>query len=258
MPPARALLYIMTAVALVVSGRAVMGAPPSVTFVAVFMGAYMAVILCGVFFLRLRVFVDAMIHGPKGARGVALTFDDGPDPESTKKTLDALDAAGAKATFFVIGKKAEAHPETVREILERGHQVALHSYAHDRLFALKGARTWKRDLKKGARVLEEITGKKPKLFRPPIGHTVPHTPRIVRELGLRVIGWDVSARDGIRADPKEVARRVLESAHDGAIVLLHDASERGTHAPAGVAALPEILEGLKKKGLAVVALSEWM
>jgi peptidoglycan/xylan/chitin deacetylase (PgdA/CDA1 family) len=258
MPPVRALFYLMTVAALVVSARAVMGEPPSIAFVAIFTTSYLAVLLSGVFVLRLRVFVDAMIHGPKGARGVALTFDDGPDPESTKKTLDALDAAGAKATFFVIGKKAEAHPETVREILERGHQVALHSYAHDRLFALRGARTWKKDLKKGARVLEEITGTKPKLFRPPIGHTVPHTPRVVRELGLRVIGWDVSARDGIRADPQDVARRVLEGARDGAIVLLHDASERGTHAPAGVAALPEILEGLKKKGLAVVALSDWM
>src|SRR5258708_1226000 len=126
MPPARALFYLMTTVALVVSARAVLGSPPSVVFVAVFPSAYLAVILCGVFFLRLRVFVDAMLHGPKGARGVALTFDDGPDPQSTKKTLDALDAAGAKATFFVIGKKAEAHPETVREILERGHEVALH------------------------------------------------------------------------------------------------------------------------------------
>ena len=258
MPPARLVFYGMTLAALGVSIRAILGEPPSITFVAIFTSAYLAVILCGVFFLRLRVFVDAMIHGPRGAKGVALTFDDGPDPESTKKTLDALDAAGAKATFFVIGKKAEAHPDTMRDILERGHLVGLHSYAHDRLFALKGARRWKKDLKRGARVLEEITGKKPKLFRPPIGHTVPHTPRIVRELGMRVIGWDVSARDGIRADPKDVARRVLEGARDGAIVLLHDASERGTHAPAGVAALPAILEGLKKKGLAVVPLSDWM
>jgi len=258
MPPARALFYAMTAVALGVSLRAALGHPPSVAFVAGFMAAYLAVILGGVLVLRLRVFVDAMLRGPRGAKGVALTFDDGPDPESTARTLDALDAAGAKATFFVIGKKAEAHPEMVRAILERGHAVGLHSYAHDRLFALRGARTWRKDLKRAARVLHEITGARPKLFRPPIGHTVPHTPRVVRELGLRVIGWDVSARDGVRADPADVARRVLASARDGSIVLLHDASERGTHAPAGVAALPAILAGLHERGLEVVPLSEWM
>jgi len=248
----------MTVGAFAISVRAVMGEPPTVAFVSFFFFAYMAVLLAGVFVLRLRVFVDAMIRGPRGAKGVVLTFDDGPDPTSTPRALDALDAAGAKATFFVIGKKAEQHPDVVRDILARGHAVGLHSYAHDRLFAMRGARAWRRDLKRGSRVLEEITGDRPKLFRPPIGHTVPHTPRVVRALGLRVIGWDVSARDGIRATPSHVARRVLDGARDGSIVLLHDASERGTHEPAGVAALPAILEGLAKKGLAVVPLSEWM
>ncbi|HEY1955105.1 MAG TPA: polysaccharide deacetylase family protein [Polyangiaceae bacterium] len=258
MPPLRLVFYAMTFVALAVSARAVMGQPPTVAFIATFLVAYMAVILAGVLVLRLRVFVDAMIRGPRGAKGVVLTFDDGPDPTTTTQTLDALDAAGAKATFFVIGKKAEAHPAIVRDILARGHAVGLHSYAHDRLFAMRGARTWRRDLKRGARVLEEITGARPKLFRPPIGHTVPHTPRVVRELGLRVIGWDVSARDGIRARADDVTRRIVGGARNGSIVLLHDASERGTHAPAGVAALPAILAGLAKKGLAVVPLSEWI
>lgn len=258
MPPARLLFYAMTLAALGVSVRAVLGEPPTPGFLVVFTTAYVALFFCGIFILKLRVFVDAMIRAPRGAKGVALTFDDGPDPETTKRTLDALDAAGAKATFFVIGKKAEAHPETVRAILERGHAVGLHSYAHDRLFAMRGARRWRKDLKRCAKVVEEITGSRVRLFRPPIGHTVPHTPRVVRELGLRVIGWNVSAHDGVRADPKEVARRVIDGAHDGAIILLHDASERGTHEPAGVAALPEILEGLGKKGLAVVPLSDWM
>lgn len=258
MPPARFAFYALTFVALALSVRAVTGHPPTVAFVAEFSALYVAVLLAGVFVLRLRVFVDAMIRGPRGAKGVVLTFDDGPDPTSTPRALDALDAARAKATFFVIGKKAEAHPDLVKDILARGHAIGLHSYAHDRLFALRGARAWRRDLKRGARVLHEITGSKPKLFRPPIGHTVPHTPRVVRELGMRVIGWDVGARDGVRADPKDVARRVVDGARDGSIVLLHDAAERGTHDPAGVAALPAILEGLAKKGLPVVPLSEWM
>jgi peptidoglycan/xylan/chitin deacetylase (PgdA/CDA1 family) len=248
----------MTTAAVGLSFRAVFGEPPSVAFVAVFSVAYVVVLFSGIFVLRLRVFVDAMIRGPRGAKGVALTFDDGPDPTTTTRTLDALDAAGVKATFFVIGKKAEAHPDVIRAIVERGHALGLHSYAHDRLFAMRGASRWRSDLKRCARVVEDITGTRPKIFRPPIGHTVPHTPRVVRELGLRVIGWSVSARDGVRADPKKVAERIVEGARDGSIVLLHDASERGTHEPAGVAALPEILAGLAKKNLAVVPLSDWM
>jgi peptidoglycan-N-acetylglucosamine deacetylase len=258
MPPARVLFWLMTIAALFVSFQAILGSPPSLTFVAIFSSIYAVLFMCGIFILRLRIFVDVMIQGPRGAKGVALTFDDGPDPESTTRTLDALDAAGVKATFFVIGKKVEAHPEVVRSILDRGHAIGLHSYAHDRLFAMRGAARWIEDLKRCTRVVEDITGQRVRIFRPPIGHTVPHTPRVIRKLGLRVIGWNVSARDGIRANPKNVTSRILENANDGSIILLHDASERGTHPPAGVAALPEILEGLKKRGLAIVPLSDWM
>ncbi len=258
MPPVRLAFYALTVVALGVSVRAVLGQPPPLGILIAFSIVYGTVLLLGVLVLRFRVFADAMIHGPRGSKGVVLTFDDGPDPDSTARALDALDSAGVKATFFVIAKKAEAHPDVVKDITQRGHAIGLHSYAHDRLFALRGPSRWRKDLKRGARVLADITGERVKLFRPPIGHTVPHTPRIVRELGLRVIGWNVSARDGIRAKAEDVADRVLASARDGSIVLLHDAAERGGHAPAGITALPAILEGLKKKGLAVVPLSDWM
>lgn len=258
MPPARGLFYLLTLGALGLTVRAITGHPQTLGFVATFGALYVAVILLGVFVLRLRVFVDATVRGPRGAEGVVLTFDDGPDPESTRRTLDALDAAGAKATFFVIGRKAEKHPDVVRAILDRGHTIGLHSYRHDRLFALRGERRWRKDLTRGARVLEEITGVRPQLFRPPIGHTVPHTARVVRELGMRIVAWDVSARDGVAAAPETVTKRVLRDVRPGSIVLLHDASERGTHEPAGVAALPAILDGLKAKGLRVVPLSEWV
>ncbi|HSQ67547.1 MAG TPA: polysaccharide deacetylase family protein [Polyangiaceae bacterium] len=258
MPAARAIFYLLTLAALGLTVRVIASEPVSGKVVAAFAVVYVTALLLGVLVLRLRVFVDAVVRGPRGAKGVVLTFDDGPDPVWTPRALDALDAAGAKATFFVIGKKAEAHPEVVRDMLARGHTVGLHSYAHDRLFAMRGPRTWRRDLKKGVRVLKEITGERVHLFRPPIGHTVPHTPRVLRELHLRVIGWDVGARDGVRAEPEAVAARVLAKARDGSIVLLHDAAERGDHDPAGVGALPSILEGLKKRGLAVVPLGEWI
>src|SRR5687767_9203506 len=110
MPPARVVLYAASAAVLVVAVRAVIVAPPPMHWIALALGAYLGLILWGVLALRLRLFVDAIVRGPRGARGVALTFDDGPDPVWTPRVLDALDAANVKATFFVIAKKAEKHP----------------------------------------------------------------------------------------------------------------------------------------------------
>jgi len=257
-PPARFSFYVLNVAAIGVALRSLVAGPPPWPWVLAASCLYVACFMCGVLFLRLRIFVDAVVRGPAGAQGVALTFDDGPDPVWTLRTLDALDAAGKKGTFFVIGKKAEAHPEIVAAILARGHAVGLHSYGHDRLFAMRGPGTWRRDLKKGIRVIEKLTGQRPDLFRPPIGHTNPHVARVLRELRLRVIGWDVGARDGIAADPGDVAARVLAGATHGSIVLLHDAAERGDREPAGVLALPAILEGLEALELEVVPLARFL
>ena len=259
MPPTRAALYAANAAVIVVTVRAVLVAPPPLLWAISAFFAYVALVLAGVFALRFRVFTDAIVRGPKGARGVVLTFDDGPDPEWTPRVLDTLDAAGAKATFFVIGRKVEAHPEIVREIVRRGHAVELHSYAHDRLFSLRGERRVRADLERGLAAIERVAGARPTLFRPPIGHTNPIIARVADALDLTVIGWSVSGRDGLRgANPAVVTARVRGAAEDGAIVLLHDAAERGDHEPAGPRALPDILRAIDAANLRVVPLATWL
>jgi peptidoglycan/xylan/chitin deacetylase (PgdA/CDA1 family) len=258
-PLARLLLYGATAVALVLVARALLLAPPPVSVSALALLAYVVLILVGVFFLRLQMFTDALLRGPKGARGVVLTFDDGPDPETTPRVLDVLDAEGARATFFVIAKKAEKHPELVREIKRRGHGIGLHSYAHDRLFALRSQKRVAHDLARGMAVLEAITGERPELFRPPIGHTNPAIARVIDALDLTVVGWSLSARDGIAgAEPASVVARVRRHVKDGTIVLLHDAAERGGRVPAGVHALAEVIDAVKAARLDVVPLEGWL
>ena len=258
MPAGRILLYVASIGALALVARSLAIGPIPLPLAAVAITAYVAIILCGVFFLRLGMFVDVLSRGPDGARGVALTFDDGPSPTSTPKILDLLDAAKVKATFFVIGKKAQAHPDLVRDILQRGHAVAMHSYAHHRLFSLKSARYVRDDLKKAMDVLTEITGERPLLFRPPIGHTNPTIARIAKELGLEVIGWSVRALDGVSAaDPRRVAARVKRGLRDGAVVLLHDAAERDDREPASIAALPAILAAMSAKNLEGVRIDAW-
>src|SRR6185436_2618560 len=111
MPPARLGLYALTAGIVVLAARAALVGPPPMTWSLAALVAYLAYVTAGVLVLRWRMFVDALVRGPKGARGVALTFDDGPHPVHTPRVLDVLEKAGARATFFVIGRKVEAHPD---------------------------------------------------------------------------------------------------------------------------------------------------
>jgi peptidoglycan/xylan/chitin deacetylase (PgdA/CDA1 family) len=256
-PPARIAFVLVTLGALAFAVRSALVAPPEPWVALVLLLAYLGLLTLGVTQLRWQVFVDALVRGPAGARGVVLTFDDGPDPEWTPRALDALDAAGVKATFFVIGKKAKRHPEVVREILRRGHQIGLHTYAHERFMSFRMAGAWRADLERGIRALEKITGERPRLFRPAIGHTNPSVAPVLRELGLVTVGWSVSARDGIRTAPDRVVERVRRAVGDGAIVLLHDAAERDDRTPAGVVALPRVLEAIREKKLEIVPLSQW-
>jgi peptidoglycan/xylan/chitin deacetylase (PgdA/CDA1 family) len=208
--------------------------------------------------LRWRVFVDAVVRGPRNARGIALTFDDGPHPQWTPRILAVLAQHRVTATFFVVGRKVEAHPDVVRAIAGAGHAVGLHSYAHDRLFSLRGERRVKEDLERGVAALERALGQRPRLFRPPIGHTNPTIARVVEALGLVVVGWTIGGRDGLAsARPDEVVARVRRDLRDGAIVLLPEAPVRGAPAPAAVRALPAILDAIAAERFDVVPLSDW-
>jgi peptidoglycan/xylan/chitin deacetylase (PgdA/CDA1 family) len=259
MPPVRFALYTASAGVLVMTARAFAGRAPPLLWAIAILVAYAALVLGGVFVLRWRVFADAIVRGPRGARGIALTFDDGPDPVHTPRILDLLDARGARATFFVVGRKVEEHPEVLRAMVERGHAVGLHSYAHDRLFALRGERRVREDLSRGIAALEKVTGERPLLFRPPIGHTNPVIARVADSMDLTVVGWSVGARDGLASAKKDaVVARVRAGLHDGAIVLMHDADEKGTREPVAVRALPLVLDAIADRGLEIVPLGAWM
>jgi peptidoglycan-N-acetylglucosamine deacetylase len=258
-PPARVSLYVATTGALALAARSLLVGPIPIWIAGAALVAYLSLILCGVFFLRLGMFIDVVTQGPKEARGVALTFDDGPSPEHTPRILDQLDEAGVKATFFLIGRKVAAHPEIARAIVERGHAIGVHGYLHSRLFSLLSVETVRLDIARAIDAIAAATGQTPTLFRPPIGHTSPRVARALTAFELTVVGWSVRGLDGIAsARPERVAARIVPHLEDGAIVLLHDAAERDDFEPASLKALPRILAAMQNRDLSGVRLDAWI
>jgi peptidoglycan/xylan/chitin deacetylase (PgdA/CDA1 family) len=256
-PKARVVLWAATGAGLALLGFTLLVEPvPLWLSVAAFF-AYLALCTAGVLLPRLQMYANVISSGIPGGQRVTLTFDDGPHPETTRRVLAALASGGHRATFFVVGFKAQRYPEVVREICEQGHEVAAHGYAHSWWYSLWAPARIERDIERTRALLRDICGACPALFRPPVGHVSPRTAEGARRAGVRLVAWNVRALDGVRgASAERVARRVEQGLSDGAIVLLHDASERDSHEPAGARVLPRILGAIEARGLRSVTLSE--
>jgi peptidoglycan/xylan/chitin deacetylase (PgdA/CDA1 family) len=217
--------------------------------------AWYAVATIGVFFPRLEMYGPIVSRGTAGRRSVALTFDDGPHPVTTRRILAVLAGTRHRATFFVLGDKVRRHPDVVLEIHAAGHTVGVHGDSHDRLHAFRMPWRVDRELSRAARAVEDATGVRPRFFRPPLGHTSVTTTRGVRRAGLTIVGWSTRGLDGMRGrTPEAVVARVARDVTDGAIVMLHDASEYDDFEPASVRALPELLRLLDERGWTSVGL----
>ena len=244
------LLVAATAVLLLVFSSPAIGLGWLVLF------AYGGLLLAGVMCPQLAMFAPVLLRGDSTRPEVALTFDDGPAAVSTREVLATLARFDARATFFVLGEKVRAEPGILREIARAGHAIGIHADWHDRLYSLRHPNRIVADVERARDAVAAVTGMRPSLFRPPLGHISPRTAVAARRLGLTLVGWSVRSRDGLAGTTSEtVLRRVLAGLQPGAIVLLHDAPERGEHVPAGVAALPRILEEAKRRGLRCVSIS---
>lgn len=204
------------------------------------------------------VLYPTLTHGPRQGNRVALSFDDGPDPEITPRVLDALARHGARASFFVIGRKLEAAPELARRLLAEGHELGNHSWRHSRWQNFWGTAAQTEEIRRGEQSIARFTGGRAQpLFRPPIGLKSPPLARAARRLGLTLCAWSLHARDTRGAAPGQVAQRVLERVRAGDIILMHDGHDLpGRSRPACVPALVLILDGLRAKGLEAVTVSE--
>ena len=195
-----------------------------------------------------RVFGPQLVKGPAHSNYIALTFDDGPSVPYTGQILDLLGERNVKATFFVCGQNVELYPELARRIVAEGHSIGNHTYSHPFLYLL-GPRAMSEEIDRTQSIIEEATGVRPKLFRPPYGIRWFGLSRILVERGLTLVQWSVTGYDW-KNRREEIVAAALKGLQPGAIMLFHD-----IHAET-VAALPVILEGVKAAGLEPVEISK--
>jgi peptidoglycan-N-acetylglucosamine deacetylase len=192
---------------------------------------------------------------PDASDRIALTFDDGPDPEITPRVLDLLDHHGATATFFVIGRHAAIQGALMREMLRRGHRIANHTYQHSAAFAAWGPWRQRRDIADAQDAIADACGEWPHLFRAPMGLRNPLLDPILALEGLSLVSWTRRGYDTLSRSPDRVLARLTRGLSAGDILVLHDT--RGYHdtapTPMVLRVLPRLLDAIGERGLRAVA-----
>ena len=188
---------------------------------------------------------------------IALTFDDGPDPDVTPQVLDILDAHHAKASFFVIGDKAAAYPGLIRDIVSRGHSIENHSLKHSGFFGFFSWTALRTDIGSAQEIVAAISGLPPTFFRSPMGIRNPMLDPVIARLGLRYVTWTRRGFDTVARDPAVVLDRLARNLSAGDILLLHDRLNRRRRAIV-LDVLPALLDRIAAAGLKPVSLPSAM
>jgi len=189
-------------------------------------------------------------RGPSGEKKIVLTFDDGPHPSRTAQVVEILKREGIPANFFLVGEMVEEYPEQARLVVESGFEIGSHTWNHPNL-TKRGEATVRKEIVGTQDLIEQVTGQRPRLFRPPGGSVNKTVRKVCKEDGLVLCMWSVDPRDWARnSTPESIRRKVLDGAHGGAIVCMHDTKAKT------VTALPGIIKELRERGYEFTTISE--
>jgi len=216
------------------------------------------VLLCvaAPFFPSGGFFLSVNSRGHTGRPVVSVTFDDGPDPETTRHILQLLDRHTAKAAFFVTGEKAAKYGDLISEILAYGHDIGNHSYSHDPLLMLRRSETLYREIESTQALLRRF-GIYPAAFRPPVGITNPRLAKVLLQQGLYCVTFSCRANDFGNRYIRGLSGKILSKVKPDDIILLHDVRPKeAADTECFLREIDLILSNLKNKGLQVVPLAE--
>jgi peptidoglycan/xylan/chitin deacetylase (PgdA/CDA1 family) len=188
--------------------------------------------------------------------GVAITIDDGPDPDVTPQVLSQLAEYGAHATFFCVGERVERYADLARDIVSRGHDIENHSQRHKHNFSLMGPRSMSAEISRGQDSILRVTGSSPRFFRAPAGLRNPFLDPVLTRLRLSLVSWTRRGFDTVNPNANAVYRRLTKGLQDGDILLLHDGNAARNHGgrPVILEVLPQLLDALAAKQLRPVTL----
>ncbi|MBC8140428.1 MAG: polysaccharide deacetylase family protein [Armatimonadetes bacterium] len=246
----------------VILGMMALFLPPNVIGAAALVGGIVGTVGLSPYFLRtfhprtrygaLPLWVRLSPPEDKAENHIALTFDDGPHPDTTPRLLDALATANARATFFVVAERAARYPALMRRIVAEGHAVGVHGLRHRTMVTQSAARI-KAELHEAVSIIEKATGvplPRPVLLRPPYGFRTATVSQVAHEEGFRCVAWSLDGRDYDAVSADDLAERIMARLQPGDIVLLHERP----HAPTAAEALPRLLAAIREKEYAPVAL----
>ncbi len=199
-------------------------------------------------FSRLVLKKGQSSKGPDGKPQIYLTFDDGPNPNITPQILNVLAEYHIPATFFLVGYRAERSPELIQEILDRGHEIGIHTYDHCHaygMFVYKSINT----VRRGIGILERIAGKSIVWFRPPWGALNFFELLAVKYFKLRIVLWTANAVDwDVRTTPLQIVERLKKKLQPGCIIVIHDAGGDPGAPRHTLEALPEFIRQAQAEG----------
>jgi peptidoglycan/xylan/chitin deacetylase (PgdA/CDA1 family) len=220
--------------------------------------AALALIAWAVFDVNSSFWSPTLWRSPTPVNAVALTFDDGPDPQFTPAVLDLLKQRGVKAAFFCVGARVREHPELVRRIAQEGHILGNHSDSHAMWINFSMRKRLRREVTACNESIEQAAGVKPRLYRAPHGFKNPALGDVLKEQQMQAVGWQVRGFDAVVNDAAHIAKRIVDQANPGGVILLHDgAGLQGTQDRAAtLQALPVVIDGLRARGQEVVPLDE--
>ena len=203
-----------------------------------------------------RLFERILWRAPTDEPKIGITFDDGPHTGSTPQILDLLCRLNVPATFFLVGKHLEKHPEIVREMVSAGHEIGNHTFSHSLLYMSTKNRI-RDEISRTDTLLRNIDGAEPKFFRPPAGFFTKQVLDIAEQLGYKTVVGDVYPRDPHLPGEEKIVGRVLQRTVAGSIIILHDGGNtQRVDRSQTLGALSEIIPRLKNKGFEFLTLSD--